>query len=42
MDPQGTSTHMEIWDTPKPARIAKLISELIVEEEQEKLEGRVR
>jgi hypothetical protein len=42
MDPQETSPHMEIYDTPHPAKVAKLINELILEEEQEKIEGRVR
>lgn len=42
MDPQKTSPHMEIYDTPHPAKVAKLINELILEEEQEKIDGRVR
>jgi len=42
MDPQETSPHMEIYDTPHPSKVAKLINELILEEEQEKIEGRVR
>ena len=42
MTPQGTVPYIEIFSTPHPARVAKLINELILEEEQEKIEGRVR
>ena len=42
MTPQGTSPYIEIFNTPQPAKVAKLINELILEEEQEKIEGRVR
>jgi hypothetical protein len=42
MVPQQTVPTMEMWNTPTPALVAKLINELIVEEEQEKLEGRAR
>lgn len=42
MEPDDTIPAMEIWDTPQPAEVAKLIDEMILEEEQEKLEGRVR
>ena len=42
MTPQGTVPYIEIFNTPHPAKVAKLINELILEEEQEKIEGRVR
>jgi hypothetical protein len=42
MAPENATPTMEIWDTPQPALVAKLINELIVEEEQEKLDGRAR
>jgi hypothetical protein len=42
MQPQETKASIEIWNTPKPALVAKLINEMMLEEEQEKLEGRVR
>jgi hypothetical protein len=42
LDPQDTAPFMEIINTPRPAKVAKLINELMLEEEQEKIEGRVR
>lgn len=42
LTPGDTKPSIEIRDTPKPAKVARLINELILEEEQEKLEGRVR
>jgi hypothetical protein len=42
MAPQETKPFMEIFNTPHPAKVSKLINELILEEEQEKIEGRVR
>ena len=42
MKPQQTAPFMEIFNTPHPAKVTKLINELIMEEEQEKIEGRVR
>lgn len=41
MQPQHTLPTMEIWSTPHPAKVAKLINEMMLEEEQEKIEGRV-
>jgi len=40
--PDDTRPTIEIYDTPHPSRVAKLLNELLVQEEQEKLEGRVR
>jgi membrane protein YdbS with pleckstrin-like domain len=40
MQPQRTLPTIEIWNTPKPAIVSKLINEVMLEEEQEKLEGR--
>jgi len=40
MAPQQTLPTIEIWNTPKPALVSKLINEVMLEEEQEKLEGR--
>ena len=42
MSPQETTPFLEIWNTPNPGKISKLINELILEEEREKIEGRVR
>jgi hypothetical protein len=42
ISPEDATASIEIRDTPKPAKVARLINELILEEEQEKLEGRVR
>jgi hypothetical protein len=41
-DNQDTSAQIEICKTPHPSKVAKLVNELILEEEQEKLEGRVK
>jgi hypothetical protein len=38
----GTQPSIEISSTPHPSRVAKLVNELLIQEEQEKLEGRVR
>ena len=38
----GEVTLFEIFNTPHPSLVTKLINEMILEEEQEKLEGRVR
>ena len=38
----GEKPLFEIYDTPQPAKVTKLINEMILEEEREKLEGRVR
>ena len=37
----GEKTEFEFENVPHPAKVAKLINELILEEEREKLEGRV-
>lgn len=37
-----TRPTIEISSTPHPSRVTKLINELLIQEEQEKLEGRVR
>lgn len=42
MKPQETIPTIEIWNTPHPSKVAKLINELMLEEEQEAIEGRVR
>ena len=42
MKPDDTRPTIEIWDTPHPSRVSKLINELLIQEEQEKIEGRVR
>jgi hypothetical protein len=42
LEPQGAMASLEIWNTPKPSRVAKLINEMILQEEQEAHEGRVR
>lgn len=38
----GTKARIEFEDVPKPATVAKIINELIIQEQQEKIEGRVR
>jgi hypothetical protein len=38
--PQETQASIEMVNTPKPAMVARLINELILEEEQERIEGR--
>ncbi len=38
----GETPQLEFEDVPHPARISKILNELILEEEREKLEGRVR
>jgi hypothetical protein len=44
INPKSTETvpSIEIINTPHPALVAKLINEMMLEEEQEKIEGRVR
>jgi hypothetical protein len=42
MQPSDTRPAIEIWNTPHPSRVSKLINELLAQEEQEKIEGRVR
>lgn len=42
IQPTDTRASLEIIDTPHPARVSKLINELILQEEVEEIEGRVR
>jgi len=42
MTPQETKATLEIWNTPHPTKVVQLINEIMLEEEQEKLEGRTR
>lgn len=38
----GTSAQIEFEDVPQPAKVTRLLNELLLEEETEKIEGRVR
>lgn len=38
----GEVPEIQFEDVPQPAKVAKILNELILEEEQEKIEGRVR
>lgn len=40
LEPDGTMAAIEMLSTPQPAIVAKLINELMLQEEQEKIEGR--
>ena len=40
--PDGARGTLEIINIPRPAMVAKLINEMVLEEEQEQVEGRVR
>lgn len=42
ISPQETQAAMEMFNTPHPSRVSRLINELLLQEEQEKIEGRVR
>lgn len=42
MAPQQTTASIEIWNTPNPAKIVNVVNELMLQEEQEKLEGRAK
>ncbi len=37
----GTNAEIEFEDVPKPAKVTRLLNELLLEEEREKIEGRV-
>ncbi|HEX7018248.1 MAG TPA: PH domain-containing protein, partial [Patescibacteria group bacterium] len=38
----GAATELEFEDVPHPAKVTRLLNELLLEEEREKIEGRVR
>lgn len=38
----GTAAQLEFEDVPQPAKVTRLLNELLLEEEREKIEGRVR
>lgn len=42
MAPQQTMASIEIWSTPNPAKVVNVINDLMLQEEQEKLEGRAK
>ncbi len=42
LNPEKTTPSVEILNTPRPQQVVRLINEMILEEEQEKLEGRTR
>jgi len=42
MAPQQTVAAIEIWSTPNPAKVVKVINDLMLQEEQETLEGRAK
>jgi hypothetical protein len=42
MQPQQTIASIEIWGTPNPAKVVGVINDLMLQEEQEKLEGRAK
>jgi cytochrome c-type biogenesis protein CcmH/NrfF len=42
MEPQQTVASIVIWSTPNPAKVVGVINDLMLQEEQEKLEGRAK
>jgi hypothetical protein len=42
MAPQQTVASIEIWSTPHPSKVVGVINDLMLQEEQEKLEGRAK
>jgi hypothetical protein len=42
MAPQQTVASIEIWNTPNPGKVVNVLNDLILQEEQEKLEGRAK